>query len=187
VNGRVLHADFIALVPNTPAASRQELVGHAAALASLPGVQAVVTIEAASELEFGLALLFVLDDRTALEGFGADTRYAAFLHKAVAPILETLAGVDVLVDTDFPQSAGYGACLALMAPEETYDWQVRAALTDWTNAIPGAAGGAIGLAVGERQRFRGLAVVFGDGPLAAGAGPGGFDCTLVSGRARFLP
>jgi hypothetical protein len=73
-----------------------------------------------------------------------------------------------------------------MAPDETYDWEVREALQAWANAT-GATMAAIGLAVGERQAYRGVALAFGDTLQDTHApDPERFRATVVRGAARRL-
>jgi hypothetical protein len=76
--------------------------------------------------------------------------------------------------------------MAIAAPEETYDWEVREALETWTQTLrPRAV--AIGVAVGERQRYRGAGIAFGGDALAAVRPPDSpFSTTLICGQARRL-
>jgi hypothetical protein len=161
VTKQVLHADFIALGPGAGAQTRAGLVDEARTLARIEPVEAVVAIETDEDGEYDLALFFVLRDFASLEPFGTDERYSRFLQGRVAPVLRGLAGADVQLEGGFPRPSGRGACLALAAPPETYDWEVRTALTGWTGGLDESSG-VIGLAVGERQRFRGLAICFGE-------------------------
>ena len=86
------------------------------------------------------------------------------LQGAVAPRLKAFAGADVRLDSGFAPEAGSAACLAIMAPEETYDWEVREALQAWCEAT-GASSTAVGLAVGEKQMYRGAALACKDGSV----------------------
>jgi hypothetical protein len=180
----ILHADFISLSPTTTPADREALIAEAGRLSAFDEVLSVVVIEAEQSSDFDLAFLFVLRDLAALEPFGTDERYVRFLQGTVAPVLQGLAGADVQLEAAFPNVATYGACLALAAPPETYDWEVRSLLGDWANAFPASA---LGLAIGERQRFRGLAVAFGPNALTPDRpDQGRFGAMLVAGKARAL-
>lgn len=186
---QVLHLDFISLSPDAGPDDRKQLLEAAAQLSQLPQVQSLGAIEAAaaSQSDFDLALYFLLPDFTALEPFGTDTRYAGFLQGAVAPRLKAFAGADVRLEADFAAEGAYAACLALMAPEETYDWEIRDALQAWRDAVPGVSG-AVGLAVGEKLLYRGAALAFAPEPIT-NARPDApkFRATLIAGAARPLP
>ncbi len=129
----------------------------------------------------------MLRDYASIELFGTSPMYARFLQGFVAPVLRLLAGADVRLEGDMPGVAGRAACLALSAGDETYDWEVSEALNHWTGGLD-AAGSVLGMAVGERQRFRGVGLAFGDEPLApAKLGGERFKSTLIMGKARRLP
>ena len=185
---QVLHLDFISLSPNTGPNDRQQLFDAAAALSALPQVASLGVIEAdaASYSDFDLVFYFLLSGFSALEPFGTDSRYAGFLQGAVAPRLRAFAGADVRLEADFSADGPRSACLAIMAPEETYDWEVREALQAWRDAS-GSAAGALGLAVGEKQMYRGAALAFGRS-LTTPEPPdvAKFRTTLVAGEARSL-
>ncbi|HWO72911.1 MAG TPA: hypothetical protein VNN21_05070 [Dehalococcoidia bacterium] len=182
----VLHLDFIALRPETGPQDREALLEAAAALASMPQVLAVGAIEAGAGSDFDLAVFFLLPDLGRLEPFGTDERYARFLQGSVAPKLKRFAGADVELDSEPAFREGIAACLALATPDETFDWEVREALEAWADAVRPAAR-AIGLAVGERQAFRGVALAFGGGAASAGRpADGRFRSTFVAGGARRL-
>jgi len=188
VSQQVLHLDFISLSPTAGPDDRKQLLEAAAQLAELPQVESLGAVEAdgASQSDFDLALYFLLPDFTALEPFGTDTRYAGFLQLAVAPRLKAFAGADVRLEADFAVQRTYAACLALMAPEETYDWEVRDALQSWHDSVPGVSG-AVGLAVGEKQIYRGAALAFAADPIAAERpDTPKFRSTLIAGAARTL-
>jgi len=183
VSEQVLHLDLISLAPDLSADARASLLRTAGSLASLPNVLYVGAIEASDEL----GLYFVLDGFAALEPFGTDPAYVRFLQGSVAPVLRGLAGADVRLQEDFPsEDAAYGACVAVAAPFQTYDWEISASLTAWRDGL-NAGASAIGLAVGEHGRYRGLAIAFADQPL-----PGAvvlsprFGTTLITGMARRL-
>ena len=185
---QVLHLDFIALAQQAGPSDREAIVSAAQGLANLPQVDAVGAIESdeASGSDFDLVVYYLLADFTALEPFGTDPQYTAFLQGTVAPRLRAFTGADVRLDEDWPGSEDYGACLALIAPEETYDWEVREALQEWRDAKP-AEVTSLGLAVGEKQLYRGAALVFGDrGVVSSERGTPRFPATLVQGQARAL-
>jgi hypothetical protein len=178
--------------------------------------------------DFDLAFFFVLDGFTSLEPFGTDPLYIRFLQGKVARILRAFAGADIALDAPFPDVASYATCLALMAPEQTYDWEVRTALETWAHqqhrAQPGRSGpggttqpggsgsvsttqlgrsgpgaesqpslsredaqSAIGLAIGERQRYRGCVLSFTTTePAPERLADRRFESTLIAGRATRL-
>lgn len=189
--GQVLHLDFISLDPAVSDEVRRALIEEAARLTALDEVLAAGAIEAGpsrasgrAEQDFDIVLWFLLPAFSALEPFGTDVRYTRFLQGTVAPVLRAFAGADVRLDGDFAPPEGGTACLALTAPDETYDWELREALSDWTEGLS-AGTSAIGLAVGERQRFRGVAIVSGyAAKKAAPPADSRFLSTLVLGQAR---
>jgi hypothetical protein len=180
----VLHLDFIKLKPEAGVDGRARLEAAAASLHAIDGVEEVGLIEGDAASDFDVALWFRLRDYAALEPFGTNPEYARFLQGTVAPLLRGFAGVDVTLDTAFAGTAGTAACLALMGPDEAYDFEVREALAAWTEAVD-ATSTATGIAAGERQVYRGAALAFG--PRRAGR-PAlePFRATLVRGRARVL-
>jgi hypothetical protein len=182
VSQQVLHLDFIRLTPETGAEQRTALATAAAQLSVLEGVIGVGVIEADTESDFDLAFWFLLRDFAALEPFGTDTRYSAFLQRSAAPLLTAFAGADVKLEEDFEASEGPATCLALVGPEESYDFEVREALETWSEE---AATAAVGLAVGERQIYRGAAIAFGEsqGELPPAET---FRSTIIQGQARTL-
>jgi hypothetical protein len=186
VSDQVLHIDLIALGDHTTPGTRGDLISAAAGLIAMDQVQAVGLIEGTRESDYDLAVIFQLDSFASLEPFGTDTRYSQFLQGSVAPVLRTFAGADVKLERDFETIEGPAACLALAAPEETYDWEVREALELWTQALrPHAV--AIGVAAGERQRYRGAGIAFGGEALGATRpGDSPFSATLVCGQFRSL-
>lgn len=184
----VLHLDLIALQPTASAQARDLLLTDAAGLRVLEGVLSIALIEPEGG-EFDLALLFLLNDFSRLEPFGTDPAYAHFLQGRVAPLLRAFAGADVSLEGEPAPLRPYAACLALAAPDETYDWEVRESLAAWAKTTLGDRGGStwLGLAAGERQRYRGVVAVFSDSPLRpAPAADGRFVGTLLQGRARVL-
>ena len=183
---QVLHLDFIGLRPETTQDQRSQLEDAAADLLALDQVMDVGVLNADAGSDFDIAFLFLLPDFTDLEPFGTDPRYVRFLQGSVAPVLRAFAGADVKLEDDLAIVDGAAACLALIAPEETYDWEVRYALEAWAGAITGDAM-AIGIAVGERQQYRGACIAFGDGaPTAGKSDEGSFTATLIRGAARRL-
>jgi hypothetical protein len=189
VTQQVLHLDFISLSSEAGPDDRSQILEAAAQLAALPQVVALGAIEAdvATGSDFDLAFYFLLPEFTALEPFGTDTRYAGFLQGAVAPHLRAFAGADVRLEAGFAAAGANAACLAIAAPEETYDWEVSEALQAWCEAT-GAACSATGLAVGEKQLYRGAALVFGDAPaVIERPAAERFHSTLIAGTARPFP
>lgn len=185
---QVLHLDFISLSSTAGPDDREHLLEAAAELAALPRVQSLGAIEAdaTSGSDFDLVFYFLLPEFSALEPFGTDTRYAGFLQRSVAPRLKAFAGADVRLEDDFTGAGPHAACLALMAPEETYDWEVRDALQGWCDST-GRASGVVGLAVGEKQIYRGGALAFGEARLAAERpADARFRSTLITGTAQTL-
>lgn len=157
---QVVHFDFIALADGTSPKAVEELITEAKGLTRLPGVEAagVIRSEPASQPDFDLAFFFVLEAFTALEPFGTHEAYIRFLQGRVARILRAFAGADVVLREPFPATGPFAACLALAAPDETYDWEVWAALDQWRDD----SAAMIGLAVGERQRYRGCVLRFNE-------------------------
>jgi hypothetical protein len=186
VSRQVLHVDFATLSDTTTAQARSDLIRAAGELTSLESVAGAGLIEANAARDYDLAFFFLLPDLPLLERFGTDERYSRFLQGNLAPLLRAFAGADVQLAGDFPAVGAYAACLALSAPAETYDWEIAAALAEWSKDAGGA--GVTGLAAGERQRYRGLAMVFDRAPIeATRPAEGRFAPTLLAGRARPLP
>jgi hypothetical protein len=184
LTNQVAHFDFIALADEAAEQAIGDLIDTAAGLLRLPGLEmaGVIRASAASSSHFDLGFFFVLDSFAALEPFGTHPDYTRFLQGKVAPILRAFAGADVVLDALFPEVEAYAACLALSAPEETYDWEVRAALDSWSSPPS-----AVGLAVGERQRYRGCVVRFSADEFVLPAPPNGrFVASLIAGHARRL-
>jgi len=197
VSPGVLHADFISLSPTAPHDARPRIIREAGGLTAVPGVLDVVLVEGQSSADFELALLFVLEGFAALEPFGTDPAYARFLQGSVAPALGSFAGADVALVEDFALRGGYAACLAVAAPEDAYDWEVRDLLEDWAASALGKdqlspedplrGGVCTGLAAGERQRYRGLVVLSSATEIrAVKPAERRFDFTLIAGPARRL-
>jgi hypothetical protein len=181
---QVLHADFIAL-SDRGERNRDALIDSARELLAIESVVTAVAIEGGEGSDFELAFLFVLRDFTALEPFGTDARYSRFLQGRIAPVLTGLAGADIQLEGDFPTIGAHAACLGLAAPPETYDWEVRDQLAGWSKVTTSPLR-AYGLAVGERQRYRGLAVAFGTSPLSAARPVSNLGATLIAGRSQSL-
>lgn len=183
MSDQVLHLDLISFASDATPADREDLIVAAGGLATLPNVRQVGAIVSPDEV----ALYFVLEGFAALEPFGTDPAYVRFLQGSVAPVLRGLAGADVKLQDDFPRDgAPFGACVAVAAPFQTYDWEVSASLSAWRDGL-NATSSAIGLAVGEHGRYRGLAIAFAAEPL-----PGAvvlsprFGTTLITGTSRRL-
>jgi len=155
----ILHLDFINLTPGTAPEACLELERAAGALRAIDGVMGVGVIKGDEASDFDVAFWFTLRDFAALEPFGTDPRYSQFLQGIVAPLLRGFAGADVKLEEDFEGRAGAAACVALMGPEESYDFEVREALEAWTAAVGGQPA-VVGLAVGEKQMYRGAAIAF---------------------------
>ena len=182
---QVLHLDLLALAAGTSSEAVEDLIGAAGGLASLPGVERVGVIHSDGGSDFDVAFLFILPGFAALEPFGTATGYSRFLQTKVAPLLRGLSGADVRLEDEFPAISSYGACLALAAPPRTYDWEVTAALQGWLQKQ--AVAGVTGLAVGEHGRYRGVAIAFGDEPLAvAPLEQAPFGPSLITGPSRGL-
>lgn len=180
---RVLHADFISLAPGQTEQAGA-ILSAASDLRALPGVEKVLAVEGEEEGRAALGIVFLIDDLASLEAFGTDQRYTAFLQKVVAPALGGLAGIDARIEGGLDESRPSGACLALNAPPHAYDWEVKAALESWQERA--GAKGIVGLAVGERQRFRGIGIIAGDAPPMAPTDFGSFGITFVSGSLSVL-
>lgn len=178
---QVLHIDFVALTPDAGAAGRDEILSQASVAREIDGVVAVGAIEGDEGSEFDLCVYFVLEGFTYLEPFGTDARYVRFLQGTIAPRLKAFAGADVSLEAPYEASLPYAACIALEASPRTYDWEVRERLSSWADAVEGQR--VIGVAVGERQRYRGLAMVFADAAIASTSEQAG---TIVRGKARRL-
>jgi hypothetical protein len=132
----VLHVDLIALRPGVTPEIREALLPVAAGLTEIDGVVQAGVIDLTEAAAFDLAFCFVLDEFAALEPFGTEERYVRFLQGSVAPLLKELAGADVRLDRPFPPAASEPASatfLAVEAPEQTYDWEIRERLASWTD------------------------------------------------------
>ena len=182
----VLHADFVSLSSDAGPNPQDELFSVAAGLSELDAVISCAAIEGDEASDFQLAFLFLLRDFASLEPFGTDPRYSRFLQGTVAPVMSAFGGADLRLDT-VPALEGHLACLALTAPEDTYDWEVRTALEDWASSAAASGSYAVGLTVGERQRYRGLALAHVPSSRATPR-PKLARCesTLIRGAARIL-
>lgn len=181
MSDQVLHLDFIKLTPETTREQRDHLEAVASELVHIEGVLGLGVIEGEDGSDFDAAFWFLLRDFLALEPFGTHTRYTRFLQGTVAPLISGFAGADVKLGADFMGSDGPAACLALMGPDEAYDFEVEQALEAWAGDTPSA----IGLAVGEKQLYRGAAIAFGNSGLERPELPA-FRATLIRGTARKL-
>jgi hypothetical protein len=93
--------------------------------------------------------------------------------------MRSFGGADIQLESELPDGDNFAASVALAASPQTYDWQVREALTSWTEGKPAAAG----LAVGERQRYRGIGIMFQTQPISRPTGAfEGFGVDFLSGR-----
>jgi hypothetical protein len=175
----LLHVDLISLLPGTGEAVRREVVAAAEGLKAIEGVLAAGVIDGQPGSDADLLTFFLLPDLARLEAFGTDPRYTSFLQKTIAPVLLGLSGADVELQSPFPEGAATAACLVVAARDTTYDWQIKADLGGW------AAGVAVGLAVGDRQRYRGLAIFFSNNlPAPLPAAPLGYGALVVAGPAQ---
>jgi hypothetical protein len=180
-----MHLDLVALADHAREPQTRDLVQAASGLAAREDVICAGVIEAEAGSDFDLAFFFVLSDFSALEPFGTDERYSRFLQRHLAPVLRQLAGADVRLAAWPDAAASHASCLALAADDETYDWEVNEELESWAAALGGAS--AIGLAVGERQRYRGAAIVFADpAPQQEREFEARFAADVVSGPIRKL-
>jgi hypothetical protein len=182
-SGPALHIDLVLLQGGVDRDEMERLNEEAASLEDLAGVQRVglITSEAGEGSDFDLAYLFVVESAAALEDFGTDGRYVRFLQGGLARAMQSFGGADVQLMGAFERSGAYAACLALMGTPQTYDWQVRDALAAW------GAGTAVGLAIGERQRYRGVGVMFSNQPIARPeSGFEGFGLDFICGPYQLL-
>jgi hypothetical protein len=181
----VLHLDLVGLTDSAGEAEVENMIGAAAGLLAVQDVIDAGVIRDSSRGGFDLAFLFVLRDFGALEPFGTDERYARFLQGHVVPALRQFAGADVRLAGWPPLRRKCGVCVALVADDETYDWEVAEAL----EAVAAAVGGsvAVGLAAGERQRYRGVLLSFADELASLDLGwASRFQCDVVAGPATWL-
>ena len=184
---QVLHLDFVSLKNPVDSEQRSRLAEAAAGLMAMEQVVSCGVLDGVAGSDFDLVFFFVLPDFQALEPFGTDPRYVAFLQKHVAPTLKAFSGADVGVDGElkFPGRA-IAACIALTAPEETYDFEIREALEGWVRNA-GVSLSAVGLAVGELRGYRGVALIFGEGAIGRERPVSDtFRVTYVWGGARLL-
>ena len=180
---QVLHIDLISITPGAEY-GRDAILEGAAELSEMPCVMEIGAIEAEQGSDFNLAVYFVLPSFTELEPFGTDQRYVRFLQGTVAPNLRAFGGASVRLEQPLPAMARYAACLAVEAPAEAYDWEVSEQLARWAESTSDAV--TIGLAIGERQRYRGIALAFAGQPHSQRPAIEGFDVTFLAGRLRRL-
>src|SRR5262245_26979602 len=126
-----MHVDLVALSKKATREAIDALEEEAARLIALDEVVSAGVIEATKGSDYDLAFFFVLRDFTALEPFGTNPAYAKFLQAGVAPLLRAFGGADVRLEGDMASVETHGAFMALAAADETYDWEVRAALEQW--------------------------------------------------------
>lgn len=182
-SGRVLHLDLVLLREDIGQKTRLGLYEDARALRELPGILSAGLIEALPGSDFDLAFFFLLDTAASLEAFGTDERYVRFLQGGVARAMRSFGGADVQVFSGEGGEGAFAACLALAASPQTYDWQVRDSLAAWASPLNALAG----LAIGERQRYRGVGIMFANQPIPRPlSGVEGFGVDFVSGPCRML-
>jgi hypothetical protein len=179
----VLHIDFVS-VSATAEHGREMIIEAAARLSEMESVIAVGAIEADANSDFDLAVYFLLPSFVDLEPFGTDPRYVRFLQGTVAPNLKAFGGASVRLEAALPQGGMYAACVAVEAPPETYDWEVSEKLMGWADSQTGDA--VYGLAIGERQRYRGIALAFSEQLEAQRPDLDGFEVAFLAGSARRL-
>jgi hypothetical protein len=180
-----LHVDLISLKPETSGSDRADLLLAAAQLRSIDGVLLTGVIEGLRVSDADLALFFLLDGSADIEAFGTDRRYIAFLQKDLAPSLAGLTGADIVLESDFPAFRPNGVCLAIAAPPATYDWEIRHDLAAWAASVAPESS-ATGLALGERQRYRGIAIAFTDNREDLPSTPSRYGALMAAGPARAL-
>ena len=134
-----------------------------------------------ADSDFDLAFLFVLDNLSDLEAFGTDSRYIRFLQGGLARAMKSFGGADIQLLSSFERSGAFAGVVALAGTTQTYDWQVRDALAAWD---PDASAG---LAVGERQRYRGVGLLFSNQPVPRpNEGFEGLGVDFVTGTYQLL-
>jgi hypothetical protein len=182
VSNPLLHVDLVLLREDLESEVKQALFEEAGALAGLDGVRQIAVIEGEAGSDFDLAFVFTLESLAQLEAFGTDERYIRFLQGGLARAMRSFGGADVQLIAQSRPPGAFAACVALAATPQTYDWQVRDALQAW------APMSVIGLAVGERQRYRGVGVMFSDRPIQRPTrGFQGFGVDFITGPLRLLP
>ena len=184
---QVLHLDFVSLKDPVDSGQRSRLAEAAAGLMAMEQVITCGVLDGVAGSDFDLVFFFVLPGYEALEPFGTDPRYVAFLQKHVAPTLKAFAGADVSVEGDVElPSRAIAACIALTAPEETYDFEIREALEGWVRDACVMLS-TVGLSVGEVRGYRGVALIFGEGAIGRERPVRNtFRVTYVWGGARLL-
>jgi len=176
---------LISLKAETSGSEREDLLLAAGQLRSIDGVLLTAVIEGVRVSDADLALFFLLDGSADVEAFGTDRRYIAFLQKNLAPSLAGLTGADIVLESDFPGIRPNGICLAIAAPPATYDWEIRQDLATWAASVAPEAW-ATGLAAGERQRYRGIAIAFFEDLDALPSPPSRYGTLMAAGPARAL-
>jgi hypothetical protein len=180
----ILHVDLVLLREDVTAEARATLLNDAAGLAAIEGLLAAGLIEAADGSDFDLAFFFALRSLAELEAFGTDARYIRFLQGGVAGAMRSFGGADAQLAAAFDSTGAFAACVGLAATPQTYDWQVREVLERWAAGKPRAA---CGLAIGERQRYRGIGIMFSNNPVQRPAsGFEGFGVDFIAGPCRML-
>jgi hypothetical protein len=183
----LLHVDLVLLREDVSQGALADLSGEAAALRDLPGVLTIAEIAAEPALlearisDFDRAFIYMLDSQSGLEEFGTHPRYVRFLQAGLAGAMRSFGGCDARLVATLPPPAAYAGCLALAATPQTFDWQVREAIAGW------APDGACGLALGDRQRYRGIGLMLSHQPVPRpDSGFEGFGIDFLTGSFRVL-
>jgi hypothetical protein len=180
----VLHVDLVVLREDVTDGARASLIEDAGELARIERLRAAGVIEGDDGSDFDLAFFFTLGSLADLEAFGTDARYIRFLQGGLAGAMRSFGGADVQLASALDAGGPFAACAGLAATPQTYDWQVREALERWAGEGEGAA---CGLAIGERQRYRGIGLMFSNDPVPRpNAGFEGFGIDFIAGRCRML-
>jgi hypothetical protein len=180
----VLHVDLVLLREDVTDDARASLLESAGELAGIERLGAAGVIEGDHGSDFDLAFFFTLGSLADLEVFGTDIRYVRFLQGGLAGAMRSFGGADVQLTSALNAGGPFAACAGLAAAPQTYNWQVREALERWAGERQGAA---CGLAIGDRQRYRGIGLMFSDEPVPRpSAGFEGFGIDFIAGRCRML-
>ena len=165
----VLHLLLVRLKPGLSNGACRALLAEAAALADIEGVNYAGAVEASwDDSTHSLALFLFLRDRHAVENFGSHPAHIRFLRTTLAPLLDSMSGVDVGVEAGPPTDYGFACCFGAAFTPDAYDWQVRAFLDEVRSSLDGGTLCA-GLTVDERQTFRAAGIAFWREPPAPDA------------------
>ncbi len=166
-NSAALHLLLVHLKPGLPGAQRDALIGETAPLGSIDGVLHMGFIEGAGdESTHDLGLFFYLRDIAALERFGTDALHMEYLQRFFLPAVADFVGMDIAAEGEPVVEYGAAACFCLNFQPDTYDWQVRALLTQLAGATTGILGASVGRALDQRQPFRAGGVILASEPGA---------------------